>query len=331
MKRKFRDGTPVLACAAIAFAAFLVTSASAGIAEEIDVRSRPAAFDLKHGPINPRRNPDGSLKRGLQNQIVDGAWSGYAVANFQTGQYYTSAVATWQVPAVTYGYTTDASGWEYSSTWVGIGGFCEAQNPQGTNCTLVDGTLIQLGTSSEVTANGEAYYWAWYEMLPAGSYAITAGNSNPVNAGDIMTASLQCTSSCAPGAMQTWTLSMADQTAVWTWTETFQYPSSLLSAEWILEAPGYGAPLDDYIQQTLDPVSANGANPSLSAATNGIVMEDQWGQTSNPSSPALGHWFSTCYGTGTTLTACIPGAFSPAGGKSGGSTGTGGGGGKKKK
>src|SRR6516164_5653235 len=119
------------------------------------------------------------------DELIHVEGSGYAVANFKTGQYYTSAVATWQVPAVTYGYTTDTSGWEYSSTWVGIGGFCEAENPQGTNCTLVDGTLIQLGTSSEVPAGGGAYYWAWYEMLPAGSYAITVGNSNPVNAGDI--------------------------------------------------------------------------------------------------------------------------------------------------
>ena len=274
------------------------------------------------------------------DELIHVEGSGYAVANFKTGQYYTSAVATWQVPAVTYGYTTDTSGWEYSSTWVGIGGFCEAENPQGTNCTLVDGTLIQLGTSSEVPAGGGAYYWAWYEMLPAGSYAITVGNSNPVNAGDIITASLECTSSCSPGAMQTWTLSMTDETAGWTWAQTFQYASNLLSAEWILEAPGYGAPLDDYVQQTLDPVSANGANPNLSAATNGIVMEDQWGQTSNPSSPALGQWFSTCYGAGTTLTSCTPGTFISTDGTSGGSTGGtsggrsgggGAGGGKKKK
>jgi hypothetical protein len=83
------------------------------------------------------------------------------------------------------------------------------------------------------------------------------------------------------------------------------------SAEWIVEAPWYNGilPLGDYAQATFDPVSANGANPNLSLAANGIQMSNPWGQTSNPSNPDSGNIFSTCWGLAPSYTPCTAGSF----------------------
>ena len=109
--------------------------------------------------------------------------------------------------------------------------------------------------------------------------------------------------------MQTWQLSLIDHTTGWTWTQSFQYQSSMASAEWITEAPGWPTlPLADYDQLTFDPVEANGLNPNLSLSANGIIMQNPYGETSNPSPPVNGDTFSTCWGSGS-LTPCTAGSF----------------------
>jgi hypothetical protein len=258
-----------------------------------------------HGPIHPHRHTDRRLKRGLHDEMYTENWSGFAVANFQTGQLYTSAFGTWQVPAATYVPFNGTSNWEYLSNWVGIGGYCE-----NSNCTSVDNTLIQLGTGAAVVNSGGASYYAWYELYPAS--AVSTPYS--VKAGDIVTASLQCTAACVPGTSQTWVLSMSDETSEWKWSETFRFQTGMGSAEWVVEAPYSSGilPLADYTQANFDPVSANGADPNLSMSVNGIAMEDPWGQKSNPSNPLEGQWFSTCWGNGTTLTPCTAAPISSA-------------------
>jgi len=81
-------------------------------------------------------------------------------------------------------------------------------------------------------------------------------------------------------------------------------------AEWITEPPYSGGilPLADYGQATYDPVAANSQNPNLSLSANGIIAQDPWGQTSNPSAPANGDIFSTCWGKGS-LTPCTAGSL----------------------
>jgi hypothetical protein len=130
-----------------------------------------------------------------------------------------------------------------------------------------------------------------------------------VNPGDIITASLSCTAACTSGQTQTWTLTMTDTTAGWTWTQSLQYQSSLSSAEWIMESPGGGVPLPDYLKVTFDPVSANGTNPNLTLAANGIQMSGSWGETSNPSAPVNGDVFSTCWGLAPSFTPCTAGSL----------------------
>jgi hypothetical protein len=102
--------------------------------------------------------------------------------------------------------------------------------------------------------------------------AVALPISQSVKPGDIVTASLECTAACSPSSVQTWLLTMTNETAGWTWTQSFQYQSSMASAEWITEPPYYNGilPLADYGRATYDPVEANGQNPNLSLSANGL-------------------------------------------------------------
>jgi hypothetical protein len=266
--------------------AAVVISASA------DAQTIQPSMEPAHPPVKFYQNPDGSIRR-LYNTNVTANWSGYAVT---ASAPYLSASGTWQVPSVSYdGAPNPPYNEEAAENWVGIGG-------------AGDSTLIQLGTSGTAFTNGTTSYGAWYELYPAGAVGI----SNNVKPGDIITASLQCTAACSPSAVQTWQLTLTNATAGWTWTESFQYQSTLGSAEWILEAPEVGGlvPLPDYVQTTFDPVEANGQNPNLSLSANGFIMQDVYGETSNPSAPVNGNVFSTCWGAiGAALTPCTAGSF----------------------
>jgi Peptidase A4 family len=177
-------------CAAVLAAA--VTSAP------VEAQTTLPAEGLTHRPFEPHYNANSSVKRGLRNEIVNGYWSGYAAT---AAAPYSSASATWQIPNITYGGQAGASGFNDVSTWVGIGGY-------------FDSTLIQLGTGGYVYSYGSPEYYAWYELIPAGTRAIPY----IVKPGDNITASLKCTAACSPAQVQTWVLTMTDATAGWTST-----------------------------------------------------------------------------------------------------------------
>jgi peptidase A4-like protein len=271
----------ILCCAALAVAVM----GGLAVAQTTEPSERP-----RHLPMRPHLNEDGSFKRGLRGQVTTENWSGFAVT---AGAPYTSASATWQVPNASYDGGNTPYGYEYVFNWVGVGGYGDA-------------TLIQLGTESVVSTSGVRSFYVWYELYPDVALPI----SRTVKPGDIITASLECTAACSPSSVQTWLLTISDETAGWTWMQTFQYQSSMASAEWITEPPYSGGilPLADYGQATYDPVAANGQNPNLSLSANGIIAQDPWGQTSNPSAPANGDIFSTCWGKGS-LTPCTAGSF----------------------
>jgi hypothetical protein len=106
---------------------------------------------------------------------------------------------------------------------------------------------------------------------------------------------------------------MADETVGWSWMQTVQYQSSMVSAEWILEAPWLNGelPLADFGQATFAAIEANGVDPNVSVAANGIQMSDPWGESSNPSYPRNGDDFSTCWERAPSYTACVAGTFTP--------------------
>jgi hypothetical protein len=133
-------------------------------------------------------------------------WSGYAVTT-SAGQV-SQVAGSWVVPTV----SSSVSG--YSSAWVGIDGFNSS-------------TVEQIGTDSDYVG-GHAYYYAWYEMYPAGSVNLSLA----VNAGDTISASVSYSGS------NTFALSIKDVTT--NQSMSFNKTSSQAqrsSAEWIQEAP----------------------------------------------------------------------------------------------
>lgn len=141
-------------------------------------------------------------------------WSGYAAATSLANPQYgsVSAVAgAWTVPTV----TGPSTGKTYSSVWVGIDG-------------LSSPTVEQIGTEEDVV-NGQAQYYAWFEMFPRGPVTISSMKVKP---GDQMVASV---SYAGFGFFQ---LTMTDQTEHESFSTMQWSPFALRSsAEWIVEAP----------------------------------------------------------------------------------------------
>jgi hypothetical protein len=167
-------------------AAVLAATASGPVAAET---GGPSAR-LTNSPMQADHTPDGNIRR-IHNSIVTAYWSGYAV---NASAPYTSASGTFQVPSARYDGLANAT--EYVSQWVGIGGYG-------------DSTLIQLGAMEIAPTAGSTSYLVWYELYPAGAVGIP----HTASPGDIITASLQCTGACSPSSVQTWQLSLTDQTA----------------------------------------------------------------------------------------------------------------------
>jgi len=140
-------------------------------------------------------------------------WSGYMVnlGGENASALVTGVSGSWTVPAVS---PTENN--TFSSVWVGIGGYGEK-------------TLIQAGTEQEFV-DGQAYYLAWYEILP--NY-LTPIKSMLVQPGDTVTASI----SLVNDNMDTWLIEVNDVTSGGHFEKTVTYSSSRMSAEWIVERP----------------------------------------------------------------------------------------------
>jgi hypothetical protein len=168
----------------------------------------------------------------LENRLVPAAltfstnWSGYAVLG--GGGAINSVAGSWNVPAV-------ASGYGYSATWVGIDGF---------NSNRVE----QIGTESDYV-NGQATYYAWYEMYPMPTVPI----SQPIQPGDTISASV------AYAAGKGFTLTINDSSWSSPFTKTIQTTAPRTSAEWVVEAPAMGnqvVPLANFGTETFSGASA---------------------------------------------------------------------------
>jgi hypothetical protein len=121
----------------------------------------------------------------------------------------------------------------YSAIWVGIGG------------AGGDSTLIQCGTEQD-SLNGQAQYYAWYELLPNFSSNITTMAISP---GHLIFASIQL----ANAQTNEWVLNITDTNTTQSFQNTFTYPSGQLSADWVVERPTLGTgfrslitPLSDF-------------------------------------------------------------------------------------
>ncbi len=279
----------IVACLSLAFGL-------AGHAAELPGRSELTPGGKRH-VLQLVRNSDGAVQR-VSDTLYSTNWAGYAQPNYQTNTTYTSASFSWVVPAVTFGKENSKSQTvEASAIWVGIGGFCE-----NAACSAVDSSLIQMGTAQEVNNAGQTLYYAWYETLPQAEVAFAY-----VSPGDHITTLLECLANCKAGVTQTWEIVMADVTQGWKASGTLSYKSSLLSAEWIVEAPsnsnGTVYPLADFGTVTLSGLVADGLNPGL-ISTEAIYLDDSQGQTASVSVPVAGDEFSACWAAGTLFAAC---------------------------
>lgn len=182
-------------------------------------------------------------------------WSGYAIS----GSGFSAITGSWTVQAVS---QTRRS--TFSSQWIGIDGFNNSN-------------LIQTGTESDFYS-GSAHYDAWWEILPAAETVIPSISVSP---GDSMSASV------TRGSGGSWTITISDATKGQSFTTVQSYSGPQTSAEWIEEAPTVGgriANLANYGQTTFDPGTVNGANPGLTFAESGIMVQ-KGVQVSTPSVP----------------------------------------------
>jgi hypothetical protein len=153
------------------------------------------------------------LRPTANSKLASYDWGGYVVVSDQLSpsRVFTNINASWTVPSV-----TDSQNDTFSAVWIGIGG-------------QLDDTLIQTGTEQDLI-DGQLYYSAWYELLPADSVPIDAINVSP---GDEISASI----SLVDATRSQWFVQIIDLTNGQAFNQTFFYLSSRLSAEWIVERP----------------------------------------------------------------------------------------------
>jgi Peptidase A4 family len=165
--------------------------------------------------------PSPALGARSSNNPTTGSfnWSGYAQSGAPTGTY-TGVTATFKVPTV----NISLSGKQFSSDWVGIGGFS-------------DSTLVQAGIEAD-NLNGTAFYQAWTEIIPAAENPLTL----VIHAGDTVKVTV------LEIAANKWKMTVKDVTLNTTASRTVVYtssnggPSSRASVEAITERPCIKAP-----------------------------------------------------------------------------------------
>lgn len=182
-----------------------------------------AAIVVIISPPNEQPNSSTTSVRTFQLGLGNTTWAGYEIAPMP-GYRATFVNASWTNPQVVCSEEENSS----ALIWVGLGG----QSYNTSEGVMVNG-LEQIGTRIDCQ-NGAVTYSTWYELWPL--QPATRLLPNVVQkAGDKITASvsysdltgeftLGLTSSSAPNA-QPFAVSWAN--------------GSLVSAEWIVEAPGF--------------------------------------------------------------------------------------------
>jgi hypothetical protein len=236
MVRLMAAGIVVVLCGGV----LALTGGAAGAA---GIRAGAAESGREPPALAPGRMIAGNAPRGVRVSAVRGAtktfalnWSGYAQSTRHMGTF--KAVRDfWRVPTV----STSSSGNQYSSDWVGIGGFN-------------DNTLVQAGTEAD-NLGGTARYDAWTEIIPAPAVVISGLVIKP---GDKMEGLVEETAS------GTWKMTVFDLTSGKSGGRTVKYRSSGKSVEAIHERPevgGHLATLAKTSNVTFDPGSFSTAAP----------------------------------------------------------------------
>jgi hypothetical protein len=147
-------------------------------------------------------------------------WSGYVAVSdvsHPAANMVSNVNGTWLVPCI-----APSTNNSYSAIWIGIDGF-------GSN------TVEQIGTAHEYV-NGIIHHYAWFEMYPGASYAISGF---PVQVGDSISASVTYTHDGM------FTMTLYNNTRAVSYTvpvaNSTLASAQRISAEWIVEAPWSGS------------------------------------------------------------------------------------------
>lgn len=193
-----RPGANLLAAAAVVAVMAMPTAAGAA--------TPGSGGTALPAPLPPGFAPSPLAAPSRTEQVGSYNWSGYAL----TGGSFNSVIDTWKVPTV----DTALSGRQFSSDWVGIGGWS-------------DGTLVQAGTEAD-NSSGKASYGAWTEILPAAEDPL----SLTIHPGDTITTTVEEVSA------NVWEMKVNDETTHQSQGRTVDYSgSSHASVETIHERP----------------------------------------------------------------------------------------------
>jgi hypothetical protein len=144
-------------------------------------------------------------KRSNSVAATSGNWSGYALVPSTGGQPFYRVTGRWILPTVKQAPGTCSGGWDYSSQWVGIGGFA-------------DGDLLQAGSAANVfcdIGNNITEYFPWIEWLPNSELVLYKDAATeslfPFAPGDYLIVTVSGTNFTS-GVSTTGTLNFADVT-----------------------------------------------------------------------------------------------------------------------
>jgi Peptidase A4 family len=215
-------------------------------------------------------------------------WAGYAVSS--PGVRFRRVASTWVQP----GATCAAGERRYSAYWVGIGGFHSTAK-----------ALEQIGTQANCSSKGEAFYSAWYELVPAASVHIPLA----VHPGDTLSASVTVSRKRVK-------LYLANRTTGKVFaTQLRAKHIDRTAAEWIAEAPStcdhggcHPLPLANF-----GAMSFAGARATDTAGHGGPIADPSWSPTAIALSPDPGLDIGAGFDTGGALGGATPSGLSAGG------------------
>jgi hypothetical protein len=211
-------------------------------------------------------------------------WSGYALVPGAGAQPFYYVTGRWTVPTVKQAPGTCSGGWDYSSHWVGLGGFTDA-------------FLLQAGSEADVfcdIGSNIPEYFPWFEWLPAPELVLyqnaAKGTLFPFSPGDYLIVVVWATNFSA-GVSTAGHVQFSDITQGWGVNLAFSAASvggsrvTGKSAEWIVERTEVGSILGSLPDYTANPWVATAAVdlaskmqypglPSTSAAYNITMLDD---------------------------------------------------------
>jgi hypothetical protein len=215
-------------------------------------------------------------------------WAGYAAS--KPGVRFRRVASTWVQPAA----SCAAGERRYSAYWVGLGGFHSTSK-----------ALEQIGSQVDCSSTGQAFYSAWYELVPAASMPIHLA----VHPGDTLSASV----TVSHGKVK---LYLANRTRGTHFAKQLR-PKQLdvTAADWIVEAP---SACDDNGCHTLPlanfgSASFTGATATTTDGHAGPIADPAWSSTALALAPAAVGSFDATIGFGSSSAGATPSDLSPSG------------------